>query len=106
MNLPTLFKEALPIIIEAAPTIAKVITNPVGTATNFVLPLLAATFDVKPGNIGSLVSSITSDDNAKSKLQQIENDYADIIKSFVNNFNNLSSAEINVKLNFQNQKEL
>ena len=46
MNLVNLFKDALPIIFEVAPTIAKALINPMGTATGFVLPLLADAFNV------------------------------------------------------------
>ena len=95
-----MFKDALPIIFEVAPTIAKALINPMGTATGFVLPLLADAFNVHPGNLAGIASIMMSDDDAKNKLQQIENDYGDIIKSFGSSLNNLASAEVNIKMNW------
>lgn len=100
MNLKTIFKDALPIIVESAPTIAAAIGGPIALAAGYVIPVLAQSFGVKSKNVNDLVSSIMQDPNASDKLAACESTHAEWLTYLMQSVNNLSNAEINIKLNW------
>ncbi len=106
MNIKDLLKDALPFISSFAPSIAGAIGGPVGLAAGYVLPVLADAFNIHPSNIAGLATKIVNDPDAQKKLEQIENDYGDIVNSLTNSFNHLASAEINIKLNWQTDNKV
>jgi len=101
MKLKELFGDALPLISKFAPSIGEAIGGPVGLAAGYVLPILATSFNAKPADIKQLVTNILNDSNAKDKLETLEHEHGDWICTLTDSVNNLSSAEINLKFEWQ-----
>ena len=101
MKLTELFSDVLPLIQKVAPTIGAAIGGPIGLAAGYVIPVLANAFDAHPTNVKQLVSNILADPNAQSKLQDIESEHANWLSSLMDSVNNLSHAEVNIKLDWQ-----
>lgn len=98
MKLKELLSDALPIISKFAPSIAGAIGGPVGVAAGYFIPILADAFGVHPSDIAGLTQKILNDSDAQRKLEQVESDHCDCA-------NKLSNAEINIKLEWQNQDQ-
>jgi hypothetical protein len=104
MKFKELFKDALPLITKFAPSIAGAIGGPVGIAAGYVVPILANAFGTHPTNIAGLVQQIVSDPNTQGKLEALEVDHGDWIESLLDTTERLTSAEINIKLGWSEQK--
>lgn len=102
MKVKELIADALPIISTFAPTFARVLGGPVGLVFGIALPLVANAFGVKMDNLEALSKTIMNDPDAKNKLQLCELNHADLLGTLIDSINSLSSAEINVKLNWKN----
>jgi len=70
--LKEIFKDVLPIIEKAAPTIGGIIGGPAGVATSFVITLLAKAFDAHPHDAKHVAECIMCDPSAEIKLKQLE----------------------------------
>lgn len=101
MNIKDIFEDALPILYSFAPTIATAIGGPLGLATGYVIPILASAFSGNSGNLPELAAKIATDNEAKSKLQTLENQHAPVISSLSRFVNNLDNAEISIKLSWK-----
>lgn len=101
MKIKELFADALPIITKFAPSIGAAIGGPVGAATGFVVPLLATAFGVHPSDIGGLTQKILDDPDSQGKLEQIEEEHGDWVCRLMDSVNNLSHAEVNIKLDWK-----
>ena len=100
ISIKGLFQDVLPLIKDAAPTVAGVIGGPVGLATGYILPILADAFQTHPQNFKELVDNITHSENAKSILQDVELKHAPWLNTLLTETHHISSAEINIKLEF------
>lgn len=100
MKLKDVLADALPVIAHYAPTLAAAFSNPLGTACGYVVPLLASAFGSGTSNLSGLVKNILNDPKAESKLAQLETDHKDILNQLMQDVNDLTSAEISIKLNW------
>lgn len=107
MNLEDIFRDALPIINKFAPSVAYALGGSVGAATSFIISLLSNAYSVNPSDLPGLANKIANDPASETILRQLEQTNA------ASNANNnevvskdthLSSAEINVKLQFEEDK--
>ena len=101
MKIKDLLNDALPIISKFAPTIGGAIGGPVGVAAGYVLPILANSFGVHPSDLSGLAQKILSDPNSQGKLEQVEYEHGDWVSGMMDSVNNLASAEISIKLQWQ-----
>lgn len=101
MIMKEILSDALPILEKFSPTIGEAILNPVGAACRYSLSILCSVFEVHPFNIKELVGKILTDLEAKEKLQNIENEHKDWVKSLMNVAPALVAAKINIELNWQ-----
>jgi len=104
MNGKELLNDAFPIIQKFAPSIAGAIGGPVGFALGYLIPILASAFGAHPSNIKELISNIVSDPLAADKLDKIDREHGDWFCTLSDNFDRLTSAEINVKLSWAEPK--
>ena len=104
MKITELLGDALPIIKKFAPTIASLLTGQYAIAAEFLLPVIAKAFNAHPKNFGDLVTKIISDPDAQSKLEGIENEHCGWLCTTLDSVRDLASAEINIKLQWQNSK--
>lgn len=99
-----LLKEAFPVLQKAAPVLAGTLGSPMaGLGATWAMSLLANAFGVKPNEIEDLQHCIIGDSQAEDKLKQVE----DIFKQWIGH-NSMhmpmpSSAELNIKMCWQNQ---
>lgn len=101
ISFKALLTDSLPIIQEAAPSIAAAIGGPFGFAAGYILPILAQTFSTAPHDMKTLANNIYNDPDASSKLEKLENEHGTLLSSMMEGMNTLSTAEINVKLHWQ-----
>lgn len=106
MNVSHLLFEALPLIKQFAPTIGGAIGGPVGIAVGYAIPVLAHVFQTSPTDLKTLATKIMSDPEAPDRLKSLEETHANFIQGLLDNINDLSSAEINIKLNWDTNKQL
>jgi hypothetical protein len=86
------------ILLEASPMIASALGSPL---SGIAVSLLSHAFGVDSQNPSDLVSKVMSDVPAATTiLQSLEAQHGDIIKKLMNGANNLASAEINIKLSW------
>ncbi len=102
MNLISVFKDVLPLLRQYAPTIAHAIGGPSGLVINFIVPLLAKTFNSDVHNISDLVKNINTDQNSADKLKTIEQEHAQFIQDLLAQMNHIESAELNLKIQWRN----
>ncbi len=100
MNIKDLFRDALPTIKEFAPVIASAIGGPFGVAAGYVIPVLATAFGGSSKDVPGLVSKIMSDPDASTKLSLCEEDHSGWLTALMTSVNNLSSAEVNIKVHW------
>ena len=98
MPLKSVFKEVLPTLEKFSPSIAAAIGGPVGFAMSFIIPLLAKSFGTETHDVSSLVKAILKDPESPVKLQSLEHQHHDWICGMLDSINNLQSAEISIKL--------
>ncbi len=98
-----IFKDALPILEEVAPMIARLIGGYPAIAAEYLLPALTKVVG-SHGDVGQLAKDIVSKDFAQQCIKDFEHEHSDVLHSLLENINKLSSAEINLKLNF-NKKD-
>lgn len=101
MNFKESFSEVLPLIERAAPTLAGAIGGPIGAAAGYVIPILASVFSPNSGSISDIVNQIKGDPDATIKLNALEQNHGDWINSLMKDVNKLATAEINIKLAWQ-----
>jgi hypothetical protein len=95
------FNDVMPIIRKASPLLAGLIGGPAGVVLSHIIPILADAFEAHPDNLKELVDNILKDPDAQKKLCKIEGAHKDKFAALADNANNLSEAEINIKLKFQ-----
>lgn len=105
MNLKELFNDALPVINKFAPTIGEIIGGPIGMATGYIVPILANAFETSPTNLKKLAETIISDPDSQKKLEMVESNHADWLTALTTTVTHLSSAEVNVKLEWNNPEK-
>lgn len=104
MNLNTIkdmLNEALPVIETFAPTVARAIGGPVGIAASYIIPILGRSYGLNSSHWDALSGAISSDPDAQTKLQKIENEHGTILNDLMNVVHNLQSSEINIKMNWK-----
>ncbi len=101
MTLKDVFRDALPIIKNFAPSIAAAIGGPVGVATGYVLPILASAFGVDSSNPRSIAEAILAGSNSEDTLKELEHEHGDWICKLLDSVGNLASAKINVELTWK-----
>lgn len=101
MNLQDMFKDALPVIENVAPLVARTIGGYPALAFDYLLPLLVKNFGIHTGDVGQLIKDIVDKKDAQDKLKMFEHDHKDLLENLLDNFGKLSHAEVNVKLDFQ-----
>lgn len=101
MNLKEIFKNALPVISNSAPIVGNAIGGPFGVAASYIIPVLAHAFDGNLSDLPDLAQKIADDPNAPAKLTVIEQEHGSWITSLPNLVNELSSAELSIKLAFK-----
>lgn len=104
MKIKELLNDALPIISNFAPTLAAVITGHVGIATGFIVSILANAFSLHPSSIATLSSQINNDPENKGKLEKLEQEFGGLIREMIPT-QLLSKAEINIKLEWDNDQK-
>lgn len=102
MILGEIFTEAMPIIEKFAPSLGAAIGGPFGHAAGSIIPWLAKAFESDPTDLKQLVANILKDPDAETKLNKIETLHGPWLKHLIDKANNLSKAEINIKLEWQN----
>lgn len=95
-----IFREALPVLENIAPLVAKFIGGYPAIAAEYLLPVLTNVAGIHSGDVGQLVRDIINKNETQNKIKRFEDDHSDLLNSLLENVNKLSSAEINVKLNF------
>jgi len=95
-----LFKDALPVLENVAPIVAKFIGGYPAIAAEYLLPLLTHAAGINTGDVGQLVKDIINKESTQDMMKKFECDHKDLLCNLLDNVNKLSSAEINVKLNF------
>ncbi len=101
MNINTVLKDAIPIIENAAPLVARAIGNYPALALKYLMPLLAKAFDIDTDDASQIIKNITEKDDAQEKLKVFEHDHKDFLENLIDSFGKLSHAEINVKFDFK-----
>lgn len=93
-----LLAEILPILIKASPTVATALGGPLA---GLAMSLVSYAFGVDPKQPSDLVSKVMSDvPGATTILQALETQHGDFLKSVLSSTNNLASAEITIKLSW------
>ena len=98
------FSDALPIIEKFAPTLARAIGGPFGAGIGYVIPLLATAFSDNNFDLKRIADTILNDPLAPDKLGAIEHEHCDILCNLLGTVDRLMSAEINIKLNWNDGK--
>jgi hypothetical protein len=95
-----IFKDVLPIIEKAAPSIGAIIGGPAGIATTFIINMLAKTFDAKPDDVKHIADCIMCDPSAELKLKQLEQYNQDLLATIKKEKedNKPSNIEINITM--------
>jgi len=101
MNLKEVFKDALPVIYNAAPIVGGAIGGTFGVAASYIIPILAHAFDGNLSDLPALAQKISNDPRAPEKLALIEKEQGNWIASLPKLLNDLSSAELSIKLDFK-----
>jgi hypothetical protein len=98
-------KEVLPIIEHGAPLIATALGSPLaGIGTKFAMSLLGLAFGADPKDPASISAAISSHPEPQNILTQLEANFGDFISNKYH-IKMPSSAEINIKLAWQNDKD-
>lgn len=100
MKIKDMLGEAFPILEKFAPDIAAGIGGPVGIALSAALPLLGKAFGSGAGDLPGLAAAIVGDPNVQEKLAALNEEHATWMANFTKEFPFPSSAEINIKLNW------
>jgi hypothetical protein len=86
------------ILLNASPIIASALGSPLA---GVAISLVSHAFGVDSGKPEELISKVMEDvPQATTILQSLESQHGDILKSLLSGVNNLASAEINIKLNW------
>lgn len=97
-----LFANAIPLLETFAPTIAGTLAGPPGFAAGYIIPILAHAFNALPKNATDIVKNIVEDKDVGTKLQDLETIHAHLLLAMSDHLGNLSEAEINIKLSWDN----
>jgi hypothetical protein len=101
MKLKDVFREVLPLIQRVAPSVAAAIGGPIGMAADYIFPVLADAFGVSTSEPKAVVDAILSHDGSENTLAKVEADHCDVLCGLMNSVNQLSQAEINIKLSWK-----
>lgn len=97
-SIKDIFKDAMPVIKDAAPILGGLIGGPTGLVLGNLVPLLATAFGTHPANLGDLVTAIMNDPHAPAKLKSVEDMHSDWLSTMLDSVSGLTEAEINIKL--------
>ncbi len=100
MNFPEFLHDVLPVIQKFAPAIGGIIGGPVGAATGYALPMLAATFDSNPSDLRGLAEKIANAPDAQKRLSKIETNHLNMIDFLQDHDKNMTNFEMSIKISW------
>lgn len=104
MSFIEIFKNALPIIEHSAPMIASALMNPAGGLASGIVTLLGNVFGVESSDPQAIADAIVNHPQANDKLAALNQQHGAWLNKILTFLNQQpTSAEINIKLNWDKQ---